>query len=305
VRPPISLSAQKAGGGRHTRPATYRHDGRVDPSEERSFEGVGGTRIVYDVYEPAGEVTGTALVAHGVAEHAGRYGHVAERLTGLGLRTVIPDHRGHGRSGGKRLVVRDLQEFDDDLETLRAREVRAGLPTFLVGHSMGGCIALDYALDHQDVLTGLVLSAPAVVPGDDINPLMMRVAKVLGRILPGVPGQTLGSDAISRDPAVVAAYDADPLVFRGPLTAGVGGAMLRAMDSFPDRLPGLRLPLLVLTGTEDRLVKPEGAAMVVERAGSADKTLKSYDGLFHEVFNEPEQDVVLGDLTSWLAAHLG
>lgn len=272
---------------------------------EKSFEGRGGTRIVYDVYAPHGEPVGTALVAHGVAEHAGRYAHVAQRLVGLGLKTVVPDHRGHGRSGGKRLVVRDLQEFDDDLETLRGLEVLAGRPTVLIGHSMGGCIALDYALDHQDVLTALVLSAPAVVPGDDINPLMMRVAKVVGRILPGLPGQKLSSESVSRDPAVVAAYDADPLNHRGALTAGVGGAMLRAMDSFPARLPALRLPLLVMTGTEDKLVKPEGAAMVVERAGSADKTLKTYDGLYHEVFNEPEKDQVLGDLTTWLQAHLG
>lgn len=275
----------------------------MDPVE-KSFEGGGGTRIVYDVYAPEGEPVGTALVAHGVAEHAGRYAHVAERLVGLGLKTVVPDHKGHGRSGGKRLVVRDLQEYDDDLETLRGLEVLPGKPTVLVGHSMGGCIALDYALDHQDVLTALVLSAPAVVPGDDINPMMMRLAKVVGRFLPGLPGQKLSSDSVSRDPAVVAAYDADPLNYRGALTAGVGGAMLRAMESFPARLPSLRLPLLVMSGTEDKLVKPEGSEMVVRLAGSADKTLKLYDGLYHEVFNEPEKDEVLGDLTTWLQAHL-
>jgi acylglycerol lipase len=272
---------------------------------ESSFEGVGGTRIVYDVHEPAGEPRGVALVAHGVAEHAGRYGHVAAVLTGLGLRTVVPDHRGHGRSGGRRLVVRDLQEFDDDLETLRARVAVDGLPTYLVGHSMGGCIALDYALDHQDVLAGLVLSAPAVVPGDDISPALMRLAKVVGRYVPRLPGQKLSSASVSRDPAVVAAYDADPLVFHGALTAGVGGAMLRAMESFPARLPALRLPLLVMTGTDDKLVKPEGAALVERLAGSEDKTLRTYTGLYHEIFNEPEQDVVLEDLREWLATRLG
>jgi acylglycerol lipase len=278
--------------------------GPASPAEH-SFEGVGGTRVVYDLYEPDGEPRGVALVAHGVAEHAGRYGHVAALLTGLGLRVAIPDHRGHGRSGGKRLVVRDLQEFDDDLETLRARVAVDGLPTYLVGHSMGGCIALDYALDHQDVLAGLVLSAPAVVPGDDISPALMRVAKVLGRWLPSMPGQKLSSASVSRDPAVVAAYDADPLVFHGALTAGVGGAMLRAMESFPARLPSLRLPLLVMTGSDDKLVKPEGAASVERLAGSTDKTLRTYTGLYHEIFNEPEQDVVLEDLRAWLAERLG
>ena len=139
---------------------------------EKSFAGQGGTNIVYDLYEPPGEPVGLILVVHGVAEHAGRYPHVAKVLVGLGLRVAIPDHRGHGRSGGKRLLVRDLSEFTTDLETLRRLEVVDGRPTYLLGHSMGGEIALDYALDHQDVLAALVLSAPAVLPGDDINPIL-------------------------------------------------------------------------------------------------------------------------------------
>lgn len=271
---------------------------------EKSFTGLGGTTIVYDVYEPATEPVGLALVAHGVAEHAGRYGHVADVLTGLGLKVAIPDHRGHGRSSGKRLLVRDLSEITADLETLRTRELVPGRPTYLIGHSMGGCVALDYALDHQHDLAALVLSAPAVLPGDDISPALARVAKVIGRIVPGLPGQKLSSASVSRDPAVVAAYDADPLNHRGALPAGIGGAMLRTMDSFPSRLPSLRLPLLVLSGTDDKLVNPEGARLVDRLAGSSDKTLKMYDGLYHEVFNEPEKELVLGDLRDWLKAHL-
>ena len=271
---------------------------------EKSFTGLGGTNIVYDVYEPAGPPVGLILVAHGVAEHAGRYGHVAEVLAGLGLRVVIPDHRGHGRSGGKRLLARDMSEFTTDLETLRRLEVVDGRPTYLLGHSMGGLIALDYALDHQSSLTALILSGPAVLPGDDISPLLMKVAKVIGKVVPGLPGQKLSSASISRDPAVVKAYDEDPLNFRGALPAGVGGAMLRTMDSFPSRLPSLKLPLLVLSGTGDKIVNPEGAELVVRLAGSTDKTLKTYEGLYHEVFNEPEKELVLGDLADWLKAHL-
>lgn len=272
---------------------------------ERSFAGAGGTNIVYDLYEPdTATPQGLILVVHGVAEHAGRYHHVADLLAGLGLRVAILDHRGHGRSGGKRLRVRHLSEYGDDVETLRTREQTTGAPTYLLGHSMGGCIALDYALDHQSSLAGLILSAPAVIPGDDINPVLMRVAKVLGPVVPGMPGQKLSSASISRDPAVVSAYDADPLVFRGKLTAGVGGAMLRAMDTFPSRLPSLRLPLLVLSGTADSIVNPDGARLVERLAGSEDKTLKMYDGLYHEVFNEPEKEQVLGDLRDWLQARL-
>lgn len=271
---------------------------------EKSFTGVGGTNIVYDLYEPTSAPVGLILVAHGVAEHAGRYQHVADLLVGLGLRVAIPDHRGHGRSGGKRLLVRDLSEFTTDLETLRTLELVDGRPTYLLGHSMGGEIALDYALDHQASLAALVLSAPAVLPGDDISPMLMKVAKVMGKLVPGMPGQKLSSASISRDPAVVQAYDEDPLNYRGALTAGIGGAMLRTMETFPSRLPSLKLPLLVMTGTDDKLVKPEGAELVVRLAGSTDKTLKTYDGLYHEVFNEPEKELVLGDLADWLKAHL-
>jgi len=200
--------------------------------------------------------------------------------------------------------VRDLSEITDDLDALRRLEAVDGRPTYLLGHSMGGELALDYALDHQDDLAALVLSAPAVVPGDDINKLLVGLAKRIGRLVPGLPGQKLSSASISRDPEVVRAYDEDPLVFRGKLSAGIGGAMLRTMDSFPARLPSLRLPLLVLSGTDDKLVNPHGARLVERLAGSEDKTLKMYTGLYHEVFNEPEQELVLGDLVDWLKARL-
>jgi len=271
---------------------------------EKSFSGLGGTTIVYDLYEPPSAPAGLILVAHGVAEHAGRYHHVADVLVDLGLRVAIPDHRGHGRSGGKRLLARDFAEYTGDLETLRRLEPVEGKPTYLLGHSMGGGIALDYALDHQSSLAALILSAPAVLPGDDISPALMKMAKTVGKFVPSLPGQKLSSASISRDQAVVAAYDADPLNYRGKLKAGVGGAMLRAMDSFPSRLPSLQLPLLVMAGTGDKIVNPQGARLVDQLAGSTDKTLKMYDGLYHEIFNEPEKELVLGDLSDWLKAHL-
>ena len=158
---------------------------------EKSFTGLGGTTIVYDVYEPPSAPVGLILVAHGVAEHAGRYHHVADVLVDLGLRVVVPDHRGHGRSGGKRLVVRDYSEYTSDLDTLRRLELVEGTPTYLLGHSMGGGIALDYALDHQSSLDALILSAPAVMPGDDISPALMKLAKTVGRYVPSLPGQKL------------------------------------------------------------------------------------------------------------------
>jgi alpha-beta hydrolase superfamily lysophospholipase len=274
---------------------------------ESSFTGGTGTRIVYDVWSPDGENTGVLVLCHGLGEHARRYDHVAERLTALGLVVYAPDHRGHGRSGGKRLRAQDITEFTRDLDRLFDIVVAAhpGQPTFLLGHSMGGAIALAYALDHQDRLTALALSGPAVVVTGGTPKPVVRIGKVLGRFLPGVPVQRLDSTAVSRDPAVVAAYQADPLVHHGLIPAGIARALVLNEESVAERLPSLALPLLVQHGTADTLADPVGAQLIADRAGSLDLTLKLYDGLFHEVFNEPENDRVLNDLVEWLRPRLG
>lgn len=265
-----------------------------------SFSGVGGTTIAYDVYDPEGAPKGLLLVAHGLAEHRGRYGNVAARFTALGLRVAVPDHRGHGESDGPRCDTRDVSEFTADLETLRRLTVVEGAPTYLLGHSMGGLIALDYALDHQTDLAALMLSGALVLPGEDQPPWLVAIAKVLGKVVPTLGTLALDPKSVSRDPKVVAAYENDPLNFHGKVKAGTGAALLNRLQTFPARLPSLTLPLLVMHGEKDKLTNPEGSRLVHELAGSSDKTLTIYPGLFHEIFNEPEQDQVLTDLTTWL-----
>jgi len=273
--------------------------------DELSLTGGGGVRIVYDAWTPADPPTGAVVLVHGLGEHAGRYHHVVARLGELGLAVYAPDHRGHGRSGGKRVLARSIGEFTGDLHLLFAEVARRhpGRPPFLIGHSMGAMIAASYAFDHQASLRGLVLSGTPVVPGAGIPKPAQAVAKALGRIAPGLPLQALPSKYVSRDPAVVARYDADPLVHHGKIPAGIGGAMLTQMGVIQTRLPELTLPVLVLHGSEDGLVDPAGSRLIAERAGSSDVTLHVYDGLYHEVYNEPEQDRVLDDLIEWLKAH--
>jgi len=229
---------------------------------------------------------------------------VADRLTALGLRVAVPDHRGHGKSGGPRCDTRDVTEFTIDLETLRKLTVIDGKPTYLLGHSMGGLVALDYALDHQSDLTALMLSGALVLPGEDQPPYLIAIAKVLGKVVPTLGTLALDPNSVSRDPKVVAAYEADPLNYHGKVKAGTGAALLNRLKTFPDRLPSLTLPLLVMHGEKDKLTNPEGSKLVDRLTGSTDKTLTIYPGLFHEIFNEPEQDQVLTDLTTWLEKHL-
>ena len=269
-----------------------------------SFSGVGGTNIAYDVYEPEGEPKGLVLVAHGLGEHRGRYHHVADKLVGLGLRVAVPDHRGHGESGGPRADTRNVDEFTADLESLRKLTLVEGKPTYLLGHSMGGLIALDYALDHQADLKVLILSGALVLPGEDQPPWLVAIAKVLGKIVPTLGTLALDPKSVSRDPKVVEAYENDPLNYHGKIKAGTGAALLNRLQTFPGRLPSLTLPLLVMHGEKDTLTNPEGSRLVDKLAGSSDKTLTIYPGLFHEIFNEPEQDQVLTDMATWLEKHL-
>jgi alpha-beta hydrolase superfamily lysophospholipase len=166
---------------------------------------------------------------------------------------------------------------------------------------MGGCIALQYALDRQDTLDGLALSAP-LAKLEAVNPLQMAAARVVSVVAPSTGVFEVDSSTVSRDPDVVHDYDDDPLVLHEKLPARTITEIASAINRFPDRLPRLRLPLLVMGGTADKLVPPEAATMVHDLAGSEDKTLIEYEGLFHEILNEPEQDEVLDDLVDWLKA---
>ena len=276
---------------------------------ERSFDGVEGVRIVYDVWAPAdigSTPRGVVILAHGLGEHARRYDHVAARFGREGLITYALDHRGHGRSGGKRVLVKDISEYTNDFSTLvgiAARE-HPGATRIVLGHSMGGGIVFAYGVEHPDDYDLMVLSGPAVAAQNAVSPLLGRVAKVMGVIAPGLPLQTLDADAVSRDPAVVDAYNNDPLVYHGKIPGGVARVLLLVGETMPQRAPSLTAPLLVVHGSEDRLILAEGSRQLVAAVGSNDVELKIYPGLYHEVFNEPEQQQVLDDVVSWINARL-
>lgn len=270
--------------------------------EEMSFSGVGGVRIVYDLWLPEGKPRGVLVLCHGFAEHARRYDHVIERFGELGLAVYAPDHRGHGRSGGARVRLKDWSEFTDDLHQLFGIISLAwpGVDKFLLGHSMGAEIALTYALDHQQDLRALALSGAAVDITGGTPKIMVAIGKLVGRIAPGLPVESLDSKSISRDPDVVAAYDNDPLVHHGKVPAGLARGMILAAENLPARLPTLTLPLLLQHGGEDAVASVNGTRLIADLAGSEDLTVKIYEGLFHEVFNEPEREQVLDDLVGWL-----
>lgn len=281
---------------------------------EHSFDGVGGVRIVYDVWTPhAGtlppphpEPRGVVILAHGYAEHARRYDHVAARFGDAGLITYALDHRGHGRSGGKRVYLRDMSEYTTDFRTLVgiASAEHPDLKRIVVGHSMGGGIVFAYGVEHPDEYSAMVLSGPAVDAQESVSAGMTLIAKVLGKVAPGLPVEDLPADAVSRDPEVVAAYESDPLVYHGKLPAGVARALIGVGETMPQRAASITAPLLVVHGDQDKLIPVEGSKRLVECVGCSDVHLKVYPGLYHEVFNEPEKALVLDDVTSWIEAKL-
>ena len=270
---------------------------------EGTFAGTGGVPIHWErSAPPAGPPRGVVLLAHGYAEHVGRYREFMAHLAGRGLAVAAIDHRGHGRSGGPRGHCRDFGEFIADLRTLAdlAEEWWPGVPRLLFGHSIGGLLAFLYLLRHPDTVRAGALSGPAFKVADSAPRILQSVALLLARVAPGVTFRSnLDPGALSRDPAVGAAYLADPLVHRAA-SAGFVRAIRAAQAAAMEGAPRLAVPLLILHGDADRLVLPAGSAEIAARL-SCPHQLVLLPGFYHELLNEPasERARVLEVLDRW------
>lgn len=246
------------------------------------------------------------LLVHGYAEHCGRYDHVAQAFVGQGAAVHAYDQRGYGRSGGRRAFIDQFDQYLTDLSLVfqNVQDRTPDVPIFLFGHSMGGLIVLLYVLTRSPSLRGLLLSAPAIEINPDLAPFLRKVAQMLGRFFPSLPTVRSPQGATSRDPAVVEEAKNDPLNYHGRTLARTGAELLRAGNEAQGRLHKLETPFLVFHGTADPLASPVWSKRLYKRAAATDKTLKLYDGLYHETFNEPEREQVLDDLTMWLAERM-
>jgi alpha-beta hydrolase superfamily lysophospholipase len=271
-----------------------------------SFVGLRSTRIFTQHWLPEAPPRAVIVLVHGYGEHSGRYAHVAARLVEAGCAVYALDHRGHGQSEGVPVHVAAFGDYVTDLDSYikRVRVEHSNLPLFVYGHSMGSLITLRYALRNQDTLAGVITSGTALRLMA-LNAFTVPPLKVAGwlaprlRLLPPLP-----LEGISRDPDVLQRYEQDPLNDSGSMRAGLVSKMHRAGKTIAAELPDLRLPVLALHGTADPLTPPAGVDILRKRGGSPDLTIKLYDGLRHEVHNEPEQETVLDDVVNWLNAHL-
>ncbi|WP_405650225.1 alpha/beta hydrolase [Streptomyces sp. NBC_00019] len=234
-----------------------------------------------------------ALMVHGYGEHIGRYEELAGVLHRHGAAVFGPDHRGHGKSAGERVLVEDFEDVVTDVHTVAdfARAAHPGLPVVLIGHSMGGLISARFAQRHGTELTALVLSGPVI--GDWELPRQLIA-------LDEIPDTPISPASLSRDPAVGAAYVADPLVWHGPMKRPTVESFLRTLETVAKGGDIGGLPLLWLHGDDDRLVPLAGSRVGVEQLSGGVLTERIYPGARHEVFNETNRAEVLADLTRFL-----
>lgn len=268
------------------------------------FTGAGGANIFYQYWRPDSTPRAVILVAHGAAEHSGRYQRLAQHFVGLGYGLAALDHYGHGHSEGGRCCLKAFSDYTDTLDIYR-RQVTAdfpGLPLILLGHSLGGLISANYLLEHQEVFAGCMLSGPAIKT--DLEPPLLQflLIKLFSALLPNMGVLQLDAGGVSRDPAEVQRYTEDPLNYSGKLSARLVAELFQAMQTVQERAGEIHLPLLLMHGGADAMASAEGSRFLYDEVSSADKTLKIYPGLYHEIFNEPERLEVYADMEAWLNA---
>ena len=255
---------------------------------------------------PVDNARACVLLAHGLAEHTGRYEHVASRFNERGVAVVGPDHVGHGASPGVRVYLRTFSEYLEPLQALSdcIAEWYPGRPVFLFGHSMGGLISAHLLLESQDAFKGAMLSGPAFHAVDPAPAPLLWIGRVLRYVLPKLGMVSLDASGVSRDPEVVADYIADPLVYNGKITTGLGIEMLDAMKVAIARAGEIILPMYIAHGDADVMAGPQGSQVFFDALGSQDKTLYFWPGLYHEILNEPESEAVITRYVKWLESHL-
>lgn len=270
---------------------------------EDEVAGANGVKLFSRQWLPAPSPPGLALViAHGFSEHSGRYDWHARQLAAGGVAVFGWDHRGHGRSPGQRGHIDSLSDYRGDLaaQIARARTAGGNAPLFLLGHSMGSLIVLDYALRHPQELCGVATSGAGLAPAGIAKPLVVAMARFFSRIWPRFPlKMQVDAEDLSTIPGEIAAYNNDPLVHKFG-SARWGCELLDAIDWIKAHAADLQLPLLMLHGSDDRINLPRGSEEFVGAVGRSDTKLRLYPGCRHEIHNDTAREQWLSDMRDWM-----
>ncbi len=266
------------------------------------FTGARDASIFYQYWKPDRAARAVILIAHGAAEHSGRYQRFARHFVGAGYAVAALDHYGHGHSDGERCCIKGFTDYTDTLEIFRQQVERdlSGLPVVLLGHSLGGLISTGLLLQNQHAFAACILSGPAIKT--DLQPPLWQILLIrfFSLVAPDMGVLQLDASGVSRAPAEVEKYVNDPLNYGGKLSARLVAELFTTMHAVQARAAEIQLPMLILHGEADPMASVEGSRFLNEHISSSDKTLKIYPHLYHEIFNEPEHPEVFADIERWL-----
>ncbi len=269
-----------------------------------TIKGAGGLNIVVRSWQPEQAVRAVVAIVPGFNSHGGYYTWVAEQFSATGLAVYAVDLRGRGTSDGERFFVDNIADYVSDVHDMvkLAKSRHPGLPLFLLGHSAGGVVSCVYTLEHQEELTGLVCEDFAFkVPAPEVA---LSVFKGLSHVAPHAHLFKLKNEDFSRDPAAVKMMNEDPLIAGESQPLQTLAEMVRADERLEREFPLITLPVLILHGTLDKITKPSGSQFFYDTAGSTDKTLKLYEGHFHDLLNDTGKEQVMADIQAWIDARI-
>jgi len=256
---------------------------------------------LYTISNTISDAKANIIFLHGYTEHIGRYGWMIEQMNQAGINVFAYDHRGYGKSDGTRAYINRFGQYIDDLDVYLNQLKKPELPTFLMGHSMGSLIGVDYLVNHlEHQFAGFISSSGALKIDESISPFLRKISGIMSRIAPHLKTIKLDPNALSRDPKEVVKYFTDPGVYHGGTKARLGFEMLEAMKSAQNNFQKIYLPVLILHGTEDKLADPLGSQWMYDKVSSTDKKIEYFEGLYHEIMNEPEKDDVIKVLITWI-----
>jgi acylglycerol lipase len=274
------------------------------PVHEETYEGAKGLMIFFRSWRPEGQAKAVVVICHGVNSHSGQYVSTAQEFVENGYAVYALDLRGRGKSEGERFFVEDVADYVSDVAGVIniAKSRDSALPVFLLGHSAGGVVASIYTLENQAGLAGFICESFAFqVPAPGFA---LAAIKGLSHIAPRLPVLKLKNEDFSRDPQVVEALNSDPLTAHEVQPVGTVAALVRADERLRQEFPQITLPVLIMHGTDDKATVCHGSEFFFETVGSKDKTLKLYEGHFHDLLHDIGKEEVMADITGWLDQHL-
>jgi alpha-beta hydrolase superfamily lysophospholipase len=268
--------------------------------KEGTFEGVGGIKIATRTWRPQGAVRGIMVLVHGFNSHSGYFAWAAERFAADGFAAYALDHRGRGKSEGERFYVDKFSDWLADVDKLVgiARTENPNVPVYMLGHSVGGVIASSYVFEHQTEIAGLICESFAFDVG--LPQLVQLALEGASYLIPHLPVYSLKNEIFSRDPKVVEQMNNDPLIKDEKQPAETAAEVLKAAARLKDNMPKITVPVFIIHGTDDKATRYDGSQYFYDHVGSTDKTLKLYEGGYHDLLNDIDKQTVMADILAWV-----